>query len=95
MCDATCFELLPDHYGQYIPWEFARRYAGQCDNVQQDDIDILLAGPEHPDYWDAWDDVVQIAQLRGIDGTRYYLYQDSNLYAIREGTDLPDYLIVV
>lgn len=92
MCDATCFELLPDHYGQYIPQEFAQRYADQCDNVQQDDIAILLEGPAHPDYWDAWDTVEQTAILRGIDGTRYTLFQNMNLYAIKEGEELPDYL---
>ena len=92
MCNATCFELIPDSYGQYIPQTFAEQYGSHCQNVKDGDISILRTGPEHPEYWEAWNDVERDAILVGNDGTRYTLYQDSNLYAIKEGADIPDYL---
>lgn len=49
------FECVVDgHYGVYIPQTFAERYPEWLDDEERE---ILLAGPEHEDYWDVWDEV--------------------------------------
>lgn len=72
--------LFSDSYGIYIPQAFAE----SCENwhgMKQEDKEILLTGPEHDDYWDAWDTVLQDAYY--LDGNaRYMLHQDGDLWAV-------------
>ena len=49
------FECVVDgHHGVYIPQTFAEWYPEWLDDEERE---ILLAGPEHEDYWDVWDEV--------------------------------------
>ena len=49
------FDLIADGcHGIYIPQFFAEHYPEWCAGEEE----ILLAGPDHPEYWDAWDNVL-------------------------------------
>ena len=49
------FDLVIDGYhGIYIPQIFAQRFPEWLDDEERE---ILLAGPEHEDYWETWDEV--------------------------------------
>ena len=49
------FECAVDGcHGIYIPQTFAERYPEWLNDEEQE---ILLAGPEHEEYWETWDEV--------------------------------------
>ena len=49
------FECVVDgSRGIYIPQFFAEHYPSCMDGSERD---ILLAGPEHENYWDVWSDI--------------------------------------
>ena len=49
------FDCVVDgHHGQYVPKFFAENYSSCMDGSERD---TLLAGPDHPDYWDVWSDI--------------------------------------
>ena len=50
------FPAIDGHHGVYVPMEFAASFA---DDIDVDDREILLAGPDHEWYWETWDKVSQ------------------------------------
>jgi hypothetical protein len=67
--------------GQYIPRDFAQSFKDRdtaVTGVSAEDWTILEAGPDHADYWDAWDEVFNNARVT-LDGTEYFLHQDGDL----------------
>lgn len=84
--------ILDGSRGIYIPQGFAERFGhwlGEWKNVNQDDIDTLLEGPDHEWYWEAWQNVVDNAEYMGADGVKYSLYQDGDVWLVPEGTRFP------
>lgn len=78
-------ELLLDACrGIYIPRDFVECGATNWGVVPHDEK-ILLAGPEHGAYWDAWDAVLEEAEYVDENGTHWSLYQDGDLWAIPRG----------
>lgn len=87
--------LIDEVVGVYIPQEFAKIYGHNIlgkDNTHyydlSDDLVILKEGPEHSEYWEAWEEVLKYAKIR-IDGPRgnetiYTLHQDGDLWAVPE-----------
>lgn len=70
--------------GIYIPQHFAETASDQWDNVTDEDRAVLRAGPEHPQYWDAWSDVLDNATYTvTADGETYTwrLWQNGDLFA--------------
>ena len=74
--------VLSDNRGIYIPRDFAM-FIDDMDNVTQEDKDILSAGPDHNQYWDTWNDVLDKASAT-INGKTWRLYQDGDLWAYCE-----------
>ena len=74
--------FLSDARGVYIPRDFAESVRRELvENVSDDEWQIMLSGPEHEWYWDAWNDVEQKAVIN--DGNRRWtLYQDGDLWLI-------------
>ena len=71
--------LASDSLGIYIPQAFAECIdLSQVKYVTQDQIDILLDGPDHDHYWDVWDEVLSNAET--TDGGVFY--QDGDLWLI-------------
>ena len=73
-------ELFADSArGIYIPQHFAESYATEkWKYIDADDIQILLVGPNHQFYWDAWDSVLNNAETicGGV------LHQDGDLWVV-------------
>jgi len=78
--DAELF--LSDARGQYIPRDFAESVRRELvSGVSEEDWNILLAGPDHEWYWEAWNSVEQSAVID--DGNRKFrLYQDGDLWLV-------------
>jgi hypothetical protein len=75
---ATQAQLYADSArGVYIPQYFAESYAPkQWRYINADDLEILMTGPEHESYFDAWDSVLNNAET--VDGGK--LHQDGDLW---------------
>lgn len=84
--------LLSDIRGPNIPKDFAESFGSNEDwGVSNEDWDILLQGPEHEHYWEAWDTILADAKYQGnqeqYSGCR--LYQDGDLFLVDQDFD-PD-----
>jgi hypothetical protein len=77
--------LLSDSRGIYIPRDWVMYYQdiAAMDGVRPENIEILKAGPDHEWYWEAWDEVLGMAHSI-IDGKKWYLWQDGDLFAVCE-----------
>ena len=75
---------LSDSRGVYIPRDFARDTFRDCvHNVTEDDWNILLEGPGHEWYWDAWSTVCDDAVVTEQEtGQAYAVYQDGDCWLI-------------
>jgi hypothetical protein len=68
-----------DARGIYIPQHFAESYnSEQWNPIDSDDLAILIHGPEHDQYWDTWEDVMNDAET--ICGGS--LHQDGDLWVV-------------
>lgn len=84
-------ELLIDgNQGIYIPQQFARHY-GQfmLKEGMKEERDILLNGPDDPEYWYAWQDVVETLTI-SIGGEKFVLYEESDLWLMAENEEIPE-----
>jgi len=69
--------------GVYIPQYFAESIVREClSGVSEEDMRILLDGPDHEQYWDAWCDVCDNAILTDEQGVTFNLYQDGDLWIV-------------
>jgi len=66
--------LVDGARGIYAPQFFAECYGLEW-GLSQEDMDILLAGPDHEFYWEAWDDVWMGVTLE-LDGKTWHLHCD-------------------
>ena len=74
--------LLSDSRGTYIPRDFVEEFdLTKFSNIDPDDV-AILHDPDHPDYWDAWDNVLQYATHTDEHGFKWYLWQDGDLWMI-------------
>lgn len=73
--------LVPSADGVYVPKSFVECYDYRYWGVSEEDAKILLEGPEHELYWEAWHDVLGSASYEK-DGVTYTLYQDGDLFAV-------------
>lgn len=75
---------LSDARGIYIPRDFAQGTKRECvANVNDEDWQTLLAGPDHEWYWEAWETVLDRATLTDpTSGEQFTLYQDGDLWLL-------------
>ena len=79
----TAIHFASDCHGICIPRYFAESVnRDKLSGVSDSDMDILLTGPDHHEYWDAWNDVEQSAILTDSNGVTYCLYQDGDLWLV-------------
>ena len=79
----TAILFASDRHGIYIPQYFAESVdRTKLSGVSDEDLDILLSGPDHEHYWDAWNDVEQCAILTDDNGVTYSMYQDGDLWLV-------------
>lgn len=70
--------LVDGLHGHYVPQRFAINYNLEQWNVKQEDIDVLISGPEHPDFDETWENVLKYAKCND-----FCLSQDGDLFAIK------------
>jgi hypothetical protein len=80
MSDGLCL-LINDGHGIFIPQAFAENFAKPWSYISEQDLTILKEGPHHPEYWDAWSDVMGSAFLLDTEGKQWHLWQDGDLWA--------------
>lgn len=71
------------HEGVYIPQNFAEKVKREfVKGITDADYEILMAGPDHELYWDAWDTVLTNARIKLKVNHRYdrVLHQDGDLF---------------
>lgn len=85
MTYCECF--LDSARGVYIPQNFAEAIdVKDWTGIKAEDLDVLLAGPDHESYWDAWTDVLDRAET--LDGR--VLHQDGDLWLIARDKAVED-----
>lgn len=80
--------LLDDARGIYIPQAFVENYNHMFSNQFKENLseDILICehGPEHAEYWDAWQEITDHFTWIDQDGNTWRLWQDGDLFLARE-----------
>lgn len=84
MNNETITLIVDGANGIYVPQRFVRNFDTSQWGVSNEDADILKAGPDHEHYWDVWESVIRQARLTDGDGRSWSLYQDGDLFAVRE-----------
>ncbi|MCG5512818.1 hypothetical protein [Ectothiorhodospira shaposhnikovii] len=84
--------------GIYIPKLFAERVESTCtgwrlgdltitgldDERMEENLVALRQGPRAPDYWEAWDEMVNALSFHNVAGCRMTLYPDGDLFLMSE-----------
>ena len=81
---------LTDGRGQYLPRDFARSFTNRAKHVtgvSDEDWAILEAGPDHDDYYEAWDEVLSSAIVTTDDGVQHVVYQDGDCWLVPVGME--------
>lgn len=74
--------------GIYIPQFFAQHFM-EGENADLAGRQTLLEGPDHPEYWDTWADVVDNWECE-FSGVMYTLHEDGDLWAVPPGYEWPE-----
>ena len=76
------FCIIDSNRGIYIPQQFAKNWGSSCiSGVSLRELEILINGPENPDYFDVWDDILLSVHFM-FDGVECTLYEDNDLWAV-------------
>lgn len=79
--------FLDSNRGVYIPQHFAELIDVQdWTGIDAEDLDVLRAGPDAEEYWDAWTSVLDNAETR--DGR--VLHQDGDLWLVARDRAIED-----
>lgn len=74
--------IITDSNGIYIPQIFAERYIDEThpdlSEKLADDLNILLQGPDHSEYWEAWNEIEQ----EWMSANGQHIFQNSDLFLI-------------
>ena len=81
--------LYSDHHGVYIPQLFAQECASSFKGINHNDLKVLLEGPEHEWYWEAWDTVLSDSSIVR-NGVEYMLHQDGDLWLVKSFSTCQD-----
>lgn len=76
---------LSDARGVYIPRDFATSFADRDKTVSGVDAEtwqILESGPDHDEYWDAWEVVLNDATVTDEKGAKFFVYQDGDCWLV-------------
>lgn len=85
MNESTSELLLDGNRGVYVPQAFAEGFdLNDWGITDEEDIAILLAGPEEEFYWDVWERVLSDASYTDTDGHTWSLYQEGDLWSVRD-----------
>ena len=80
--------VVDGSWGIYCLQKFAERFDLRQWGVEQEDIDILLEGPDHEWYFETWDDVIDNAEYVDDDGYKWFIWSNDGVFIVRE--DMPE-----
>jgi len=76
--------IITDSHGIYIPQIFAERYQDQTHpklaNKLADDFEVILDGPTHSEYWEAWSEIEEHWEGENAE----HIFQSSDLFLVDE-----------
>lgn len=72
--------IVDSSRGIYGPQYFATHY-GRDWGLSKYDRRVLESGPDHPEYWETWESVLDSATMTDSAGNEWRLYADSDIYA--------------
>ena len=72
--------------GIYVPQSATTQLDLVDWGIDKETISLLENGPDCEWYWEAWDDVLRDA-VNVFDGYEWRLYQDGDLFMVREDYD--------
>lgn len=76
--------LLNSARGVFIPRDFVEDFdLTKFKGIDQTDVEVLH-DPMHPEYWEAWHNVLQDAVYTDDEGFEWYLWQDGDLWMFCE-----------
>lgn len=77
-------ELFADSArGIYIPQFFAETVKREfVNNIDAEDYDILISGPDNEFYWETWEDILDNATINHPELGECYLFQDGDLWIV-------------
>ena len=81
--------IIDGAHGIYVPQAFVKRFEN-WQGIDAEDLAILLEGPDNRYYWDSWDYVLATASYKDDDGHTWTLYQDGDLFAVRDDHEFED-----
>lgn len=90
--DTDCRLLLTDAHGIYIPQMYCRGMDAQgaeVIGVGWEAVQTCQAGPDHPDYWEAWQEICDNACL-DVSGEEWRLHQNGDLWMVKADVILPE-----
>lgn len=68
--------------GKYIPKRFAQEIKRELvSGISENDYNEIL-DPENEFYWETWDHVCNNAVITSVQGNKYYLWQDGDLWLV-------------
>lgn len=81
--------LIDETAGRYVPQRFCQQqvptiWIGANHYLHQAWRICRLGGPNHPEYWDAWEDIERNATHIDSDGNKWTLDLDGDLWAKRQ-----------
>jgi len=69
--------------GIYCAQQFARRiHRAEWTGIDQETFDILMSGPDHEHYYDAWDDVLRFAEFKDAAEQKWRVEQDGDVFLV-------------
>ena len=78
--------LADSHHGIYIPQLVVEQYLDHpmwdWSEVDKEDINAVLAGPDNEWYWEAWDSIMDEVKVVDEDGTEYMIMYNEDLWLV-------------
>ena len=82
--------LIDSNRGVYIGQQFAQIYGKHIPEEYAEQKAILLHGPDHEDYFEAFEEIIDNVKIKTVDGVELYLHQEDDLWGIPVGESFDD-----
>lgn len=69
----TDYKRIPQHFINHMAWIW--------DGIDKTDALVCMIGPGHPDYWEAWNNILGTATFTDSEERVWHLQQEGDLLA--------------
>jgi len=81
--------LVSFDHGPFIPQQFIESYDREewhLDRLENPDrtLSIIECGPTHPDYIQAWDEILEVAYMIDGEGDKWTLLEENDLFMVTD-----------